>query len=68
MFEVKTDENLFIEIHTMISKIRQLFIYFQNPNTEMTFTELEKWHRDCTEYQEELSILIAKCDDRIVNK
>jgi hypothetical protein len=50
MFTVNTDEKFFTEIDTTLRRLRHLFIYFQNPDTEMSHEELDVWHRDCTNY------------------
>jgi hypothetical protein len=65
MYIVDTDEKLFTEIDTTMRRLRHLFLYFQNPETEMTVDELDTWHKKCSEYQNELNNLIRKCASRI---
>jgi hypothetical protein len=65
MFIVNTDEDLYTKIDTTCRQFRHLFLYFQNPDTEMSHEELERWHRDCSDMKIEIAKLLAECDDRI---
>ncbi|OMD76842.1 hypothetical protein BSK59_13540 [Paenibacillus odorifer] len=64
-FVVKTDEELCNKIDVTCSRLRHLFLYFQNQDTEMSLDDLERWHRDGTQIKEEIQALLDECDDRI---
>ena len=64
-YTIKSDEQFFNQFQDLEYRIKELSSIFQNPNTEISDIELNKWNNIAIKLQKDLAKLILECGFRI---